>query len=203
MQLFSHRKGLKPLKKAIQFEALDEVIRAKLWSVISAMTLEQYVEQGIYRRSVPTTNQIIEDLFKLIWLHSFSQPVDETPDFRSAYEIVKTYFFKTSWNEVLDLLELISKNIPEDWQDGFRDSINYFLESESCAYRFVGLEIRELTDETELSEVAHAFEANKNVAEHLKKALDFLSTRGKPDYRNSIKESISAVEAICRLKTKD
>lgn len=34
--------------------------------------------------------------------------------------------------------------------------------------------------------------------DHLAKALDLLSPRDNPDYANSIKESISAVESICR-----
>ena len=36
-----------------------------------------------------------------------------------------------------------------------------------------------------------------NVNKHLEKALIFLSNRDAPDYENSIKESISAVEAMC------
>ena len=43
----------------------------------------------------------------------------------------------------------------------------------------------------------------KPVRVHLEKSLELLSDRKSPDYRNSIKESISAVEAICRLITKD
>jgi hypothetical protein len=38
---------------------------------------------------------------------------------------------------------------------------------------------------------------------HLEAVLRMLSDRAKPDYRNSIKESISAVEAACRLATGD
>ncbi|MCD6238197.1 MAG: hypothetical protein J7K51_02530, partial [Thermotogae bacterium] len=38
---------------------------------------------------------------------------------------------------------------------------------------------------------------------HLKRALDLLANRKSPDYRNSIKEAISAVEAICNLITKE
>jgi hypothetical protein len=34
----------------------------------------------------------------------------------------------------------------------------------------------------------------------MKRALDLLADRKSPDYRNSIKESISAVEAICSLE---
>ena len=41
-----------------------------------------------------------------------------------------------------------------------------------------------------------------NVEKHIKKAIEHFSDRQNPDYRNSIKESISAVEAICRNITK-
>ena len=41
-------------------------------------------------------------------------------------------------------------------------------------------------------------DAPKPVDIHLKTALDLLADRKSPDYRNSIKESISAVEAICK-----
>lgn len=40
-----------------------------------------------------------------------------------------------------------------------------------------------------------------NVREHLNKSLRYLSDRQKPDYRNSVKEAISAVEAVCREMT--
>jgi hypothetical protein len=35
------------------------------------------------------------------------------------------------------------------------------------------------------------------VNEHLHRALELLADRKNPDYRNSIKEAISAVEALC------
>ena len=35
--------------------------------------------------------------------------------------------------------------------------------------------------------------------EHIRSAVSLLSERKKPNYRNSIKESISAVESVCRL----
>ena len=34
---------------------------------------------------------------------------------------------------------------------------------------------------------------------HIKKALELFSDRQKPDHENSIKESISAVEAMCNI----
>ncbi len=41
----------------------------------------------------------------------------------------------------------------------------------------------------------------EGVNKHLKRSLELLSDRKKPDYRNSIKESISAVESIARIIT--
>src|ERR1700733_716108 len=41
----------------------------------------------------------------------------------------------------------------------------------------------------------------KPVSGHLKNALEKLSDQTSPDYRNSIKESISAVEAMCQIIT--
>jgi len=43
----------------------------------------------------------------------------------------------------------------------------------------------------------------KNVNAHFENALRLLSDRESPDFRNSIKESISAVEAICRAVSED
>jgi hypothetical protein len=43
----------------------------------------------------------------------------------------------------------------------------------------------------------------KGVSIHLTEALRKLSDRKSPDYRNSIKEAISAVEAICQKITND
>jgi len=41
------------------------------------------------------------------------------------------------------------------------------------------------------------------VQQHLNQSLKLMSDRPNPDYRNSIKESISAVESICKIVTQD
>ena len=41
------------------------------------------------------------------------------------------------------------------------------------------------------------------VSEHLARALQLLGDREQPDYRNSIKESISAVESMAKIVTKN
>jgi hypothetical protein len=107
--------------------------------------------------------------------------------------------------EVYDFIEFIANNYPnENTNNEFTKACNSVLEAELSAYRFVGNQIIQITSEEEISEIEEALETPlKPVKAHLKKSLELLSDRKSPDYRNSIKESASAVEAICRLITKD
>lgn len=78
------------------------------------------------------------------------------------------------------------------------------LERELSGYRFVGEYITRITNPIEIEEIEHVFEVThqkklSGVDEHIKAALAKLSDRKNPDYRNSIKESISAVESICKM----
>ena len=74
------------------------------------------------------------------------------------------------------------------------------------AYRFVDGKLIEISSEEEIIEIETAItNANKfiSVKTHIKTAITLISDRKNPDYRNSIKESISAVEAICKIISKN
>ena len=79
--------------------------------------------------------------------------------------------------------------------------LDQVLEKESCAYRFVGGLITEITTRTEVKAIDDAIATGSvEVRQHLLKALGLLSDRKKPDYPNSVKESVSAIEAAARIK---
>jgi hypothetical protein len=60
--------------------------------------------------------------------------------------------------------------------------------------------ITKITDEQEVAEIELALEkARGPVRTHLRRALELLSDRETPDYRNSIKESISAIESLVAI----
>jgi hypothetical protein len=60
----------------------------------------------------------------------------------------------------------------------------------------------EITNEAELSEIDRAASRSTEGAQrHLRTALTHFANKKSPDYRNSIKESISAVESVCRTYT--
>ena len=67
-------------------------------------------------------------------------------------------------------------------------------------YRFIGDIISPITDKEEIAVINEAIHDEIYIVrEHISKANMLLSDRKNPDYENSIKESISAVEAICQV----
>jgi hypothetical protein len=80
------------------------------------------------------------------------------------------------------------------------------MKRELSGYRFVDGKIARITSEEEIISVEEAIDVGdqfKPVSLHIKQALDLFADRKSPDYRNSIKESISAVESMCKLITGD
>ena len=77
--------------------------------------------------------------------------------------------------------------------------LNHLLTEEYAGYRVVGDELTDITDEHEISAIETALDSGTKASRtHLSHALSLLSDRKMPDYRNSVKESISAVEAVCQ-----
>ena len=78
------------------------------------------------------------------------------------------------------------------------NGFNQLFEKEYVGYRFVAGEITPITNSLEIQEIEQACQIPFEGAHvQLQKALGFLSDREHPDYKNSIKESISAVESVC------
>ena len=121
---------------------------------------------------------------------------------KSAYKVFKEYFFTCKWFEVYDFIEFLLQDTDTLLFDSGIQSINTVLEMENAAYRIVGSEVVEMTDTNEIAAIEDALNhPDAPVRAHIQTALAMLSDRKSPDYRNSIKESISAVEATCRLVT--
>ena len=88
----------------------------------------------------------------------------------------------------------------------FIEQCNETLERELSAYRFVGSQLARITHEQELESIQTALSLPnrfKPIKRHINAAVALFSDRRAPDYRNSIKESVSAVEAICNIITGD
>lgn len=96
MSLFSQRKGIRPLTKAIQRESIDEELRNRLWSAITLSVWDYWSPPPLYG-SWPESARIVEQVVNSIWLHYFKKPTDTIPKFnpdysKSAYQIIRDYF---------------------------------------------------------------------------------------------------------------
>lgn len=199
MKLFSQRKGFREVRTKLQVESMDMALRNRLWNLIK----KYYWEEGRKRTLYPG---VFHSFIEKLWDNYFKAPIDTISDYwNRIYEAIRSYFFECEWFNVYDFLEFLVNNFPDkDLNDKFIEKCNRVLEEEMSAYRFVGKQITEITSKEEIAEIEEALESPfKTVNIHLQNALNLMSDRKSPDYRNSIKESISAVEAICRIIVKD
>ena len=116
--------------------------------------------------------------------------------------VIRDYFFQCEWFEVYDFLEYVV-GYYEKLMSPLSGFLNQYLERELSAYRFVSGQLSDITDEQELEMLESALADSRfnGVTAHLKRSLELYANRENPDYRNSIKESISAVESIARIVT--
>ena len=197
MNLFSQRRGIKPERKVVQIDSMDDELRNSLWNAIDQSLWKNIETIGF---SPDYNVQEYEILFERYWLFFFKEPEDSRPkEFDRIISELRTYFFKCEWHEAYDFLEYTLKNCPKDLRAVLKKWCNHFLERENSAFRIVDYEVVEITTQEEVDEVEKALQTPiGGVKTHLKTALSHLSSREKPDYRNSVKESICSVEALAR-----
>ena len=201
MTSFSQRYGYKPIKNIMQIEAVGDELRIGLWNKLDSCywsTADSHHTLGF------ETNRYILRLLKYIWSDYFKLPIDTIgDDWAAAYRHIRDYYFSCSWNEVYDFIEFVANRYRNDAVNNrFREECNAVLKREVSGYRFIGERIVQITAEEEIADIEEALSGEQTpelVIIHLKSALQLLSDRQSPDYRNSIKESISAVEAISSL----
>lgn len=207
MKLFSQRKGIKPVKSVVQVDSMDKELRNSLWNALSIYYWDKMENCGHL-----SSCEDINFLFKLLWYSYLKKPLDTLDDYwQRTYGEIREYFFQCPWNEVYDFIEFIANMYKDEYNSTsvnkkFMDFCNSIFKRELSAYRFINGKIAQITSEEEITEIEEALESTKtqkSAPHHLKRALDLLADRKSPDYRNSIKESISAVEAICNLIAKN
>ena len=211
MRRFSERKGYVKVSDAFQKDGINDALLISLWN---ALLIHLWNRDGyIYTQY---GRPIIEEFGKGLWIHFFKKPVDTMPEIRSSFsggghggpilEEIRIFFFNAKWFLVYDFIEFTCQfhsNAPGF--AGLPDAINQVLEREMAGYRLISGKIVDITDEQEIQMLEEALQENdqkfSGVVEHLQRALELFADRKNPDYRNSIKESISAVESMMKVIT--
>jgi hypothetical protein len=197
---FSERYGYKPLAP-LELEAASEQLRNSIWNVIATYY-------------VPDDETFVAGRFqkflKSLYIHSFKLPVDHIDEYVSrARETLMGIVSAIEWFDLFDLVEfLLSPSATRFMKSGqpeeLSNAFNYALKLNRSGYRVLNQKIVPITDETELSAISEALELPDGYAlasEHIKTALALYSDKKTPDYRNAVKEAISAVESATRVAT--
>ena len=202
MKSFSERKGLKSISETVQANSMTTELRNSLWN---ALHVAIWHEDGfLYGRQGGTGD--IDAFSEILWFRYFKKPIDERPGYDytdragQILKIIRDEFFSCPWNEVYDFLEFVVGAFTRS-KPRLPDFLNKVLEREMAGYRFIDGHAVDIVGEQEREMLEQALADSKfsGVSTHLGRALELLADRTNPDYRNSIKESISAVEAMARI----
>ena len=199
MVSFSERHGYKLDRSRLhQLEEMDDRLKNVIWNFLR----ERYLVEGHVSQ--------VNELVRSVWIEVVGRRSDELPggvsgliSSEATIDIFRSWYLKASWNEVYDVLEhlLRKRQVKEDNSDA-----NAMLSREGSAYRFVGGVIVPITDDEELAVVEAVAQLSGpfySASQHITQAVTLLSDRDSPDFRNAIKESISAVESAVRVAAGD
>lgn len=210
---FSDRQGIKVENREIQLKDLDNRTRIHIYNLLSnqynflyqghsyldmpVQCFFRYVNSEVFCQKVDTRNKIDDDIF---------------------FDQINQIIMNNSYDDVLTLIEAIGEYWEEELENRYSSGIfdypfisekysifeqfNKLFKEEYVGYRFINGLISPISNEMEISAITEALESGYMAATlHIEKAHSLLANREYPDYENSIKESISSVEAMCEVIT--
>lgn len=210
---FSDRNGIKPENIEIQLKDFDKRTRVQLQNMINNMYAKTY------NYGLNEWDSEIQEFFRYVLGDIYAEPTDVQKRYYATdiFLIINNTINKDSYDEVLTVIEALVQywdSYMQKWRPdyyieyyGYVDSslyeeANEVFEKEYIGYRFIDEKITPISDKYEVAAVNEALQnVYQPVREHISKANSLLADRENPDYENSIKESISAVEAICEIIT--
>jgi len=203
---FSDRLGITAPPVMLYIEEMPQELKVSLWNFI--VDMYNPLDGKYWKKIVPHMARYFR-----------KYPVDELP--YTAFDLknwFKLYFFSLTWYDAYNLLEFLVRNHDVatreyDFNGFMRPShpksgekialaMNVILEREYSGYRFISQVLTPITDKVELDEVQRATQLSGNglqgAKKHIMCALDLFSQKPHPDFRNAVKEAISAIESIAK-----
>lgn len=194
MPSFSERHNLNPYKE-IQLKDVDLPLLNRLWNIF----YEREYETEIFDLGggIGITERLL-DSFGLIYKYPQSAHARN-----SNIEKLRDFLIDAEWYLIYDFVERYVGSFQEFAErNELEKEINQVLEEEKSGYRMLDGTITPITNKSELDALKESISTKYvSVNTHMEKALQLFSQRKSPDYENSIKESISAVEAMCCIIT--
>lgn len=192
---FSERYNIVP-RKAILINDLRETCKNKMFNSLNIFfndDLDDEDAKGFYIYMIDFLGE------KLV-----NQVMSYDPSGRFSLIIndINNHWDDFKWYQCFDFIEILLQfdymNTDEGSLIRLKDNLNGDLENEKMRYRIIDNQIVDITNKEEIDEIEEAIDSNFNIVNnHIQKSLELYSDRKNPDYKNSIKESITAVESMC------
>lgn len=197
---FSERIGAIESTSVLQMDCMSDPLRNTIWNFLYAI-----YGQGNSGWIGPA-NAIAQFFFKI--------PVDELPTYNyDKREWIKVKFYELVWHQAYDFVEFIAKYQGQSRNTQYTTEkmhqvLNRIFEAEHSGYRFLGGELSPISNAAEVNAIESAVTTTaanglEGAHIHLKAALQMLGKRPTADYRNAVKESISAVESVAKQLSKN
>lgn len=198
---FSQRMGLSPSIKVAQVDDMDVELRHSLWNVLSLDLFTKF-NSGLRYYPDQLEGSNFQAFSEVLYSEFYKLPVDNIPAGWSHFKnIMKAAFLQAIWHRAYSYVEFVIGLNYRGTGQLLAEACNAALNRENSAYRFVSGRLTPITSSEEISEIENAISGSEKFAGvriHLQTSLGFLVDRQNPDYRNSIKESISAVESLAK-----
>lgn len=192
MQFFSRRNGYFNSHNGLK--ETSPALRERIWAIFYKKEYDYYdtLEYENY-----TTG--IEDMMIEMGVQ-YEFPRNSIIKSKNADKLYKYVVHSGIWFRIYDFIEKYLKVKGKEASAEITTEFNRILEEEIAPYRILDGSVVPIINEGELASIEQAVHLEyDSVNMHLKKALELFSDRQKPDYENSVKESISAVEAMCNI----
>lgn len=190
---FSERIGVREPLRLLQVGNMNPSLRNAIWNAIAPFLPE-------VQSYSPSHDQYLSVYYRHIWTGFLKLKIDDTPDTCwSCRSQLLIRFDKWDWMDVYDFLEFMVVNF---LPDGAEVSINEVLASERSGYRFIEKTLAPIIDETEIAAISRVVECPdifSGARTHMTTAVGLFSMKVDPDYRNAIKEAVSAVESAAKV----
>ena len=212
---FSDRNRINPLNTVIQYKSLDEHSRNAIAILIgkAIQDMLEHVRQISQNQHPFNLNMLYDfqhELAKELRERIFNEPVplDVSLDLNEISNDLTSVCLKGDYDEVLSLVEKLSQ-IYDEYRNTkhyeicslpIYDEFNKLFEKECIGYKFINKQICKITSQVEIESITTSLKTPHDmVNQHIKKAISFIKEIGQHDYKNSIKESVLALECLLNI----
>lgn len=207
---FSERNNLSLQNQVLQTTDLDYRTRFKIYDRLRSI-IHYFSNMDSNYESDEVLRRFYNSLLREVYLIEIDYDIDRYNDNHFFEKYFKPTIYKDEYYKVFDLLEFACSALTTlvkeyiNIKDNFIYEIfNKLFEEEKVGYRFLNEVIVPITSENELKSLEETTNSKfSSINKHIIKAIQLFTDRAKPDFDNSIKESISAVEAVCKIITKN